>query len=420
MPEVTQEQRREKYNMLNSVNKDFIAIATVYAKTIISEFFLPDDKKSIKLTAVGGVAGGKKYLWRDILFKLVDGTQGPYERDHEAASKAMGHEMKSVNQYYRCTMVDIHVALQALIDYKGFRMLAQAYLPIEGKKTLIIGSADGMVSVSNSLGALSAAQAELVRSGENSLKYAAKELNIAEHMVGEVKMYSACDVEGHIGSDGRFYIVDLARTFPPEAPSKAAHLVRCADFHIGQVVVVAIPVDEAAPGVESDILAAGGVVSDPAPVPSRSSSVDSLALSTNSTSSAGISTSAGRKKSRLHKAPSNPSLNPGCTSGKKQRFRKYRGFVWRVYPGGLYDVFCPSAPPSASHASPKKPTSAVGSKSASNTNSNSGGAGAKLEIVERLRRCAEGLEPLSHAELARAFEEFSKGVHNGGGGHKKS
>ena len=44
-------------------------------------------------------------------------------------------------------------------------------------------------------------------------------------------MYSAVDIEGHIGSDGRFYILDFSRTFPPEAPKeesekKFAHLFR--------------------------------------------------------------------------------------------------------------------------------------------------------------------------------------------------
>lgn len=31
-------------------------------------------------------------------------------------------------------------------------------------------------------------------------------------------------VEGHVGLDNRFYLLDLARTFPPEAPSVTQHL----------------------------------------------------------------------------------------------------------------------------------------------------------------------------------------------------
>lgn len=43
---------------------------------------------------LGGVAGGMKYLWRGILFKLADGSQGPYGGSDEAAAKAAGHELR--------------------------------------------------------------------------------------------------------------------------------------------------------------------------------------------------------------------------------------------------------------------------------------------------------------------------------------
>lgn len=36
---------------------------------------------------VGGQAGGKKFLWRGILFKLADGSTGPYCGNDEAAAK---------------------------------------------------------------------------------------------------------------------------------------------------------------------------------------------------------------------------------------------------------------------------------------------------------------------------------------------
>ena len=33
-------------------------------------------------------------------------------------------------------------------------------------------------------------------------------------------MYSACDIEGHLGTDGRHYLLDFSRSFPPESPYK--------------------------------------------------------------------------------------------------------------------------------------------------------------------------------------------------------
>lgn len=54
---------------------------------------------------LGGVAGGKKYLWRGILFKLADGSQGPYGGSDEAAAKAAGHELRSASKTHAATVV---------------------------------------------------------------------------------------------------------------------------------------------------------------------------------------------------------------------------------------------------------------------------------------------------------------------------
>jgi hypothetical protein len=77
-PENTPNEKLEKYTLLYGLNKDFIASATAYAKTIISEYFLVEELKSIHLQKIGGYAGGKKFLWRGILFKLAYGEWGPY------------------------------------------------------------------------------------------------------------------------------------------------------------------------------------------------------------------------------------------------------------------------------------------------------------------------------------------------------
>jgi hypothetical protein len=33
-----------------------------------------------------------------------------------------------------------------------------------------------------------------------------------------IKIYGPGDIEGHLGYDAKFYVVDLARVFPPQAP----------------------------------------------------------------------------------------------------------------------------------------------------------------------------------------------------------
>ncbi|CAN0006259.1 unnamed protein product, partial [Hapterophycus canaliculatus] len=96
---------------------------------------------------LGGVAGGKKYLWRGILFKLADGSQGPYGGSDEAAAKAAGHELRGASEYLK-TGVGLCVPPMCLLDYKGFRMLAQAHLPL-GTASLKMGTNDGGRTVLN-------------------------------------------------------------------------------------------------------------------------------------------------------------------------------------------------------------------------------------------------------------------------------
>ena len=38
----------------------------------------------------------------------------------------------------------------------------------------------------------------------------------AEHFVRGVRLHSAGDLEARLGADARFYLLDLARAFPPE------------------------------------------------------------------------------------------------------------------------------------------------------------------------------------------------------------
>jgi hypothetical protein len=91
---------------------------------------------------------------------------------------------------------------------------SQALLPIR-EGSLIYGSEDAGKTVLKENETLNAA-----------VEQAAKRLRLRRHVVGpeRVELDSAVDVEGHLGMDGRFYLLDMARAFPPEAPSEATHL----------------------------------------------------------------------------------------------------------------------------------------------------------------------------------------------------
>jgi hypothetical protein len=59
------------------------------------------------------------------MFKLSDGSVGPWNGCDEAAAKAAGHDLKSTIHYFNLRIPELHFPLMALIDYKGFRMTAQ-------------------------------------------------------------------------------------------------------------------------------------------------------------------------------------------------------------------------------------------------------------------------------------------------------
>jgi hypothetical protein len=54
------------------------------------------------------------------------------------------------------------------------------------------------------------------------MKQAGEALNLKGHIAGFAKYqvnlcYGPGDIECHLGKDGKFYVLDFARTFPPEA-----------------------------------------------------------------------------------------------------------------------------------------------------------------------------------------------------------
>lgn len=114
----------------------------------------------------------QKYLWRGILFKMADGSTGPWNGSDEAAAKAAGHDMKSVVHYFEAGVEALRFPLMALIDYRGFRMTAQALLPL-GKDSLKYGSSDAGRTVHKDDPEIN----ELI-------KTAAVSLNIRSHVVG--------------------------------------------------------------------------------------------------------------------------------------------------------------------------------------------------------------------------------------------
>jgi hypothetical protein len=211
MPDSNDTMKQEKAESIAQIAQDFVSTAIMFGKIIISEVFLENENKTIKATAgFGGNAGGEKYVFNGILFKFAVDWKGIYTSD-EYAMKAAAHELKGLEQFLDFSP-GIRVPLMCLIDYLGFRLIALSLLPINNT-TLVYGSDNAGHTVKST-------------DPDSQMKRAGQVLNLKEHVAGQNESFTAqvsfpADIEGHIGTDKRFYVLDLARLMPPTAPDKS-------------------------------------------------------------------------------------------------------------------------------------------------------------------------------------------------------
>lgn len=187
---------------------------TKAAQEIASEVILdrrkPASERMFHPIDAGGVAGGVKYLLRNLFLKVsVDhtGMYGGNQIAGKAASLeilATNHLLDALGQYSPDTK--LHFPLCCVVFFGGVAVLVSSCLPI-GSDSLRYGSADGGKTVF-------ASDLQL-----NSLiQQLAEACNLKKHQCAKTDIFLAADVEGHVGTDGHFYLLDTARTFPCESP----------------------------------------------------------------------------------------------------------------------------------------------------------------------------------------------------------
>jgi small GTP-binding protein len=220
LPETTAEEIGLKASLMNDLFTNFLEIARRSAEIIISEISLPLKDKTFKAASLGGIAGGEKFVIRSVLLKIsrdvsLSSPPGskPFLYGHdfpstEFAMKAAGQELIGASQYdqvFGQNGYRIIPAMQTIVDFKGYRIVALPLLPIEGERTLVYGSCD--------------AGKHMICSSEEvalELERAAKILHLAKHKVKNIEVFTAGDVEVHKVVGDVYYMLDLTRSFPPE------------------------------------------------------------------------------------------------------------------------------------------------------------------------------------------------------------
>ncbi|KAH9517025.1 hypothetical protein DERF_007725 [Dermatophagoides farinae] len=189
------------------VHSDFVAAATRGAMAVVDGNVLalnPNEDTKMQM-----------FIWNNIFFSLGFDVRDHYKEvgGDAAAYAAPSNDLHGVRAYSSLNIDGLYTLATAVVDYKGYRVTAQSIIPgileRDQEQSVVYGSIDfGKTVVSHPK------YLEL-------LKKAGGVLKIVPHKVisqggEEVEICSSVECKGIIGNDGRHYILDLLRTFPPD------------------------------------------------------------------------------------------------------------------------------------------------------------------------------------------------------------
>ncbi|XP_061460859.1 clustered mitochondria protein homolog isoform X2 [Rhineura floridana] len=189
------------------VHSDFTAAATRGAMAVIDGNVMainPSEETKMQM-----------FIWNNIFFSLGFDVRDHYKDfgGDVAAYVAPTNDLNGVRTYNAMDVEGLYTLGTVVVDYRGYRVTAQSIIPgileREQEQSVIYGSIDfGKTVVSHPK------YLELL--GKTS-----RPLKIQKHLVlndrnEEVELCSSVECKGIIGNDGRHYILDLLRTFPPD------------------------------------------------------------------------------------------------------------------------------------------------------------------------------------------------------------
>ncbi|KAM9329599.1 clustered mitochondria protein homolog [Gastrophryne carolinensis] len=189
------------------INSDFVGASTRGAMAVIDG--------NVMAINPGEETKMQMFIWNNIFFSFGFDVRDHYKDlggDH-AAHVASTHDLKGVQAYSDLDIEELYVLGTVVLDYRGYRVTAQSIIPgiLDRKEdqSVVYGSIDFGKTVSTSAKYLTL------------LYKACKPLRILRHPVldekdQEVILCSSVECKGIVGNDGRHYILDLLRTFPPD------------------------------------------------------------------------------------------------------------------------------------------------------------------------------------------------------------
>uniref|UniRef100_A0A0K0DAX0 Clu domain-containing protein n=1 Tax=Angiostrongylus cantonensis TaxID=6313 RepID=A0A0K0DAX0_ANGCA len=156
------------------------------------------------------------FIWNNIFFSLGFDVKDHYKElgGDAAALAATSTDLQGVRAYAAIDNSKLCTLGMAVIDYRGYRVTAQSIIPgildKEQEQSVVYGSVDfGRTVVS------SEKYHELLESSAKELKLLPHEV-VVDNKGNTAKLFTSYETKGIIGNDGRYYVLDLLRTMPPD------------------------------------------------------------------------------------------------------------------------------------------------------------------------------------------------------------
>ncbi|XP_030632710.1 clustered mitochondria protein homolog isoform X1 [Chanos chanos] len=189
------------------VHSDFAAAATRGAMAVIDG--------NVMAINPGEETRMQMFIWNNIFFSLGFDVRDHYRElgGDAAAHAAPTNDLNGVRAYGAVDVEGLYTLGTVVVDYRGYRVTAQSIIPgileREQEQSVIYGSIDfGKTVVSHPK------YLELLEKTSRPLKV--QRHAVLNEKENAVELCSSVECKGIIGNDGRHYILDLLRTFPPD------------------------------------------------------------------------------------------------------------------------------------------------------------------------------------------------------------
>jgi protein TIF31 len=207
LPRKSLPERLLRERAIFKVHSDFVTAATRGAVAVIDG--------NVMAINPGEDAKMQMFIWNNIFFSLGFDVRDHYKElgGDAAAFVAPRNDLHGVRVYSAVDVEGLYSLGTVVIDYRGYRVTAQSIIPgileREQEQSVVYGSIDFGKTVLSHPKYL-----EL-------LNKAGQHLKILPHSVlndkeEAIELCSSVECKGIIGNDGRHYILDLLRTFPPD------------------------------------------------------------------------------------------------------------------------------------------------------------------------------------------------------------